>query len=178
MLRSGSATPAGAAVLVTVHTGSAGESIWHAMSCLACDLATGAQPLPGGLIHETSRWRVEHCIGPLGVGTLVVKPKRHVLRVAELDGVGRGGDGTNRPTRRDGCRRSHGRRAGLRLLWSHGPVHLHYVVQPVTADLVAEFGTYGPRMQAAMFARGDAVDPAAAAVFAQRARAWFAEHAG
>ena len=63
-------------------------------------------------------------------------------------------------------------------LWSHGPVHLHYVVQPVAADLVAEFGTYGPRMQAAMFARGDAVDPAAAAVFAQRARAWFAEHGG
>jgi hypothetical protein len=47
--------------------------------CLACDLTEGRVPLPGGLIHETSRWRVEHCVGPLGVGTLIVKPKRHVL---------------------------------------------------------------------------------------------------
>jgi diadenosine tetraphosphate (Ap4A) HIT family hydrolase len=28
---------------------------------------------------------VEHCVGPLGVGTLVVKPKRHVVHVANLD---------------------------------------------------------------------------------------------
>jgi diadenosine tetraphosphate (Ap4A) HIT family hydrolase len=27
---------------------------------------------------------VEHCVGPLGVGTLIAKPKRHVLHVAEL----------------------------------------------------------------------------------------------
>ena len=27
---------------------------------------------------------VEHCIGPLGVGTLIVKPKRHVVHVADL----------------------------------------------------------------------------------------------
>ena len=52
--------------------------------CLACDLACGAVPLPGGLILQTPGWRVEHCVGPLGVGTLVVKPKRHVLRVADL----------------------------------------------------------------------------------------------
>jgi hypothetical protein len=39
-------------------------------------------------------------------------------------------------------------------LWSHGPVHVHYVVQPALPDVAAEFGVYGPRMQAAMFARG------------------------
>ncbi len=40
--------------------------------CLACDLATGASPLPGGTIHRTQNWTVEHCVGPLGVGSLVV----------------------------------------------------------------------------------------------------------
>jgi len=40
--------------------------------CLACDLAAGRQPLPGGVIHQTESWLVEHCVGPLGLGTLIV----------------------------------------------------------------------------------------------------------
>ena len=52
--------------------------------CLACDLSEGRRPLPGGLIDEAERWRVEHTVGPLGIGTLIVKPKRHVVRVADL----------------------------------------------------------------------------------------------
>ena len=52
--------------------------------CIACDLTAGAEDLPGGRIHETTGWVVEHCIGPLGVGTLIVKPKRHVVHVADL----------------------------------------------------------------------------------------------
>ena len=53
--------------------------------CIACDLADGRLPLPGGRVHETPRWLVEHCIGPLGVGTLIVKPRRHIVHVADLD---------------------------------------------------------------------------------------------
>src|SRR4051812_8856701 len=53
-------------------------------SCMACDLADGTLPLPGGRIYETAHWLVEHCVGPLGLGTLIVKPRRHVTRVAEL----------------------------------------------------------------------------------------------
>jgi diadenosine tetraphosphate (Ap4A) HIT family hydrolase len=52
--------------------------------CLACDLAAGRRELPGGRIHETRHWIVEHCLGPLGVGTLLVKPVRHVTSVAGL----------------------------------------------------------------------------------------------
>ncbi|MFF1700205.1 hypothetical protein ACFVXC_42345 [Streptomyces sp. NPDC058257] len=44
--------------------------------CLACGLADGTVPLPGGTILRTSRWTVEHCVGALGVGTLVVQPAR------------------------------------------------------------------------------------------------------
>jgi diadenosine tetraphosphate (Ap4A) HIT family hydrolase len=145
------------------------------MDCLACDLASGVLPLPGGLIHETTRWRVEHCIGPLGVGTLVVKPKRHVLRVADLDDteaqqmgplLRRVATAVTDLTQADQV---------YVCLWSHGPVHLHYVVQPVTTDDVAEFGAYGPRMQAEMFARGEPVDPGAANGFAERAGVWFSD---
>jgi diadenosine tetraphosphate (Ap4A) HIT family hydrolase len=54
--------------------------------CLALRPARGRRPLPGGVIHDSGRWLVEHCLGPLGVGTLIVMPRRHVLAIGELDG--------------------------------------------------------------------------------------------
>jgi diadenosine tetraphosphate (Ap4A) HIT family hydrolase len=55
-----------------------------ASDCYACRLTEGAEPLPGGRIHATAYWVVEHCTGPLGVGTLIVKPFRHCLTVGDL----------------------------------------------------------------------------------------------
>ena len=52
--------------------------------CYACELSAGSKRLIGGLVSETRYWRVEHCQGPLGVGTLIVKPKRHCLHVWAL----------------------------------------------------------------------------------------------
>ena len=52
--------------------------------CLACDLAAGRQELPGGRIYQTEHWLVEHCVGPLPVGTLVLKPRRHCLHIWDL----------------------------------------------------------------------------------------------
>jgi hypothetical protein len=43
-------------------------------------------------------------------------------------------------------------------LWSHAggvPVHIHYVVQPVTAQQMVEFEAHGPALQLAMVSRGD-----------------------
>ena len=48
--------------------------------CLACDLIPGVRELPGGRIRTTGHWVVEHCVGPLGVGTLVVKPSWERLK--------------------------------------------------------------------------------------------------
>jgi hypothetical protein len=51
----------------------------------------------------------------------------------------------------------------LRLTSAGGvPVHIHYVVQPVTEDQMAALGAYGPALQVAMFANGEV--PAAADV--------------
>jgi hypothetical protein len=36
---------------------------------IACGCAVDGVPLPGGLVHATDRWRVEHCLGPPGLGT-------------------------------------------------------------------------------------------------------------
>jgi diadenosine tetraphosphate (Ap4A) HIT family hydrolase len=145
--------------------------------CLACDLTAGAAPLPGGLIFETKGWRVEHCVGPLGVGTLVVKPKRHVLYLADItedEALEMG------PLLRQSATAVQELTKAEQVyvcLWSHGPVHIHYVVQPALPDAISEVGVYGPRMQAAMFARGGSVDASGAAAFAERVRAWFARRA-
>lgn len=62
-------------------------------------------------------------------------------------------------------------------LWSHAggrPVHVHYVVQPVTRQDVERLGTYGPSLQVALFEHGRA--PAATQIeqLAERARVLFA----
>ena len=145
--------------------------------CLACDLAAGRIPLPGGVIHETSHWLVEHCVGPLGVGTLLVKPKRHVTRVSQLeaDEAAELGPLLHRaaavvdelvaPEQVYTC------------LWSHAggvPVHIHYVVQPATRALMDEHESYGPKLQLAMFERGELPRDDEVETFADRARAAFA----
>jgi diadenosine tetraphosphate (Ap4A) HIT family hydrolase len=45
--------------------------------CLACQVNAGDVPVPGGVIAETSTWRADHCLGPFGVGAVVVKTKTH-----------------------------------------------------------------------------------------------------
>ena len=133
-------------------------------------------PLPGGVIHETAGWFVEHCVGPLGVGTLLLKPKRHVTRVADLtdDEAGELGPLLRRsaavvdelvdPEQVYTC------------LWSHAggtPVHLHYVVFPATRELMDEHGDYGPHLQVAMFDADIAPPEPEVEAFADRARAAF-----
>src|SRR4051794_2051054 len=46
--------------------------------CLACRLNAGDEPAPGGVIAETAHWRADHCLGPFGVGAVVVKTKEHI----------------------------------------------------------------------------------------------------
>ena len=40
---------------------------------IASDCAADRAPLPGSLVHATDRGRVEHCLGPPGLGTWIVK---------------------------------------------------------------------------------------------------------
>jgi diadenosine tetraphosphate (Ap4A) HIT family hydrolase len=143
------------------------------LSCLACDLVEGRLPLPGGRIHESGGWIVEHTIGPLGLGTLIVKPERHVVRVAQLDDeqaaalgpllrrVAAVVDELVRPEQ------------VYVALWSHAdalPGHIHFVVQPVTRATMDEFGVHGPKLQVAMLDRGDLPDEREVEAFADRAR--------
>jgi diadenosine tetraphosphate (Ap4A) HIT family hydrolase len=145
--------------------------------CLACDLMEGRVELPGGVISETEHWLVEHCVGPLGVGTLIVKPRRHVLHVWELNDAEAAELGPL-------LRRVTALVAELTRpdqvyvgLWSHAggsPVHIHWVVQPVSRELMDEIGDYGPHLQVAMFDRGELPPRPQVESFADEARSLLA----
>jgi diadenosine tetraphosphate (Ap4A) HIT family hydrolase len=145
-------------------------------ACFACDLASGARPLIGGRIAETETWVVEHCMGPLGVGTLIVKPKRHILHVwdlssLELEEMGPLlGDASTVVREITACDQVYV------CLWSHGnfePVHIHFVVQPVHRALKQIFVHAGPSLQTQMFERGEMPDPVAVETFCDNAREVF-----
>jgi len=142
--------------------------------CLACDLAEGRIPLPGGVIYQSPSWFVEHCVGPLGVGTLVVKTKRHVSRVSQLTDEEAGELG---PLLRHTAAVIDQLLAPEQVytwLFSHAdakPSHLHYVVQPATRAIMDDFGgQYGPQLTTAMFARSELPNAAEVEDFAEQAR--------
>jgi len=150
--------------------------------CIACDLAEGRLPLPGGRVHEPPCWLVEHCVGPLGVGTLIVKPRRHIVHVADLDYEEATELGPLLRTIAAIVTDLTDPEQVYVTLWSHAdavPGHIHWVVQPVTAaSMAAHGGLHGARIQVEMFDRR--VEPPLAEVeaFCERARSLLSQLPG
>ena len=123
-------------------------------NCMACDLTTGKKKLPGGRIYSTKYWVVEHCVGPLGTGTLILKPFRHCLHYWELNEEELKEVG---PLLR---KVSYVIKTILNpdqvyiCLWSHAgwePVHIHFVLQPIRNSLKEKHKKPGPFLQTDMF---------------------------
>ena len=126
--------------------------------CYACRLTDGTEALPGGRIFATKHWVVEHCTGPLGVGTLIVKPFRHCLHVGDL---------TEAETHEMSFLLRQVSQAVQAIMksdqvyvcsWSHSgwrPGHIHFVVQPAWNRWRHAYERPGPFAQAAMFQAGN-----------------------
>ncbi len=145
--------------------------------CLACDLVAGRVPLPGGRIASSGHLVVEHCVGPLGLGSLIVKPLRHVTAVAGLSAQEAAELGPLLRLASQVAAELTGAEQVYNCLWSHAggePVHIHYLVQPVTRAEMERYASHGPALQAAMFAAGELPEAAAVEQVAERARALFA----
>ena len=122
--------------------------------CLACDLTAGRRELSGGPIAETASWRVEHAVAPLGVGTLLVKPLRHCLHVADLDPA----ESTELGPllqRASACVQRLARADQVYVcLWSHAgwtAGHVHFVVQPAWNHQRERHTGPGPTLQSELF---------------------------
>ena len=142
--------------------------------CYACRLTEGAEPLPGGRLYTTAYWVVEHCTGPLGVGTLIVKPFRHCLNIggltqAEAEELGpllqRVSQVIQDLTQADQV---------YVCLWSHAgwkPAHIHFVVQPAWNGWREAYASLGPGVQTAMFQAGSVPPRGEVEAFCHQARA-------
>jgi diadenosine tetraphosphate (Ap4A) HIT family hydrolase len=142
--------------------------------CISCDLQAGRRDLAGGEIHSTTHWSVSHCVGPLGVGTIILAPKRHVLHVWDLDVDESVELGPLLRRCADVVRELTGPDQIYVCLWSHAggePGHIHFVVQPVPQP--GPDGPKGPALQMKMFDEGVLPDRDEVAAFCDRARALF-----
>lgn len=122
-------------------------------NCIGCDLISGAIELPGGRIYATNHWVVEHCIGPYGIGSLIVKPIRHCVHFADLfeEEVVEVGPllklvsaAITSVLKADQV---------YICLWSHmnwKPVHIHFLLQPMWNEMKNEYANSGAYIQTAM----------------------------
>src|SRR5689334_5652118 len=113
--------------------------------CLACDLTHGRRPLPGGRLLTVDGWAVEHSVGPLGLGTLIVKPLRHVTHVADLSAEESATLGALLRRAASAVRTVMAPEQVYVCLWSHAdatPGHLHFVVQPATREEMDRHDAY------------------------------------
>jgi diadenosine tetraphosphate (Ap4A) HIT family hydrolase len=141
--------------------------------CYACRLIEGAEPLPGEWIYATQYWVVEHCTGPLGVGTLIVKPFRYCLHVGNLSQteaqelgplLQRVSQVIQTLTQADQV---------YVCLWSHAgwkPAHIRFVVQPAWHSWREAYARSGPGVQMAMFQVGNAPPCSEVEAFCHQAR--------
>ena len=150
--------------------------------CLGCDLLSGRRFLPGGIVHQTGSWVVNHVVGSMNLGTLIVGPREHVVAVADLNESAAAELG---PLLRDTARVVEALcqpEQTYVCLWSHGASarkHLHIAVQPVTAAVVARYdGLRSEKLQARMMASGDQPDAAAVDQFCDQARELFGTISG
>ena len=141
--------------------------------CLACDLANGRRPLPGGLIHEADGWLVEHCVGPLGVGTLVLKPRSHVVRFRDLTPSEYGAFGSVLWLVTAVLAEMLGPDQTYICQWAHAgwvPGHIHFVVQPAYNRQGDEHERPGPFLQTDMFDTNESPPPSEVEAFCSEAR--------
>ncbi|MFC1852561.1 HIT family protein [candidate division CSSED10-310 bacterium] len=145
--------------------------------CLACRLTQGMLEPPGGKILATRYWIVEHCVGPLGVGTLILKPVRHCVHFWELTAEESREVGPLLQQVAQIIREILNPDQIYICLWSHAnwePGHIHFVLQPVWNKQQQNHRKPGAFLQAEMFQAMDLPDKKEAAAFVAQAKEFLA----
>jgi diadenosine tetraphosphate (Ap4A) HIT family hydrolase len=147
---------------------------------MACQLIAGERKLIGGRIFQTEHWVVEHCVGTLGVGTLILKPFRHVVGLAEMSDAEAADLGPLMQRATAVIKALTDADQVYACLWSHAnwtPGHIHFVLQPTWNALRSRYPGPGPTLQMAMFTEAQSLDPDAVQSLCARARSAFADPA-
>ncbi|MEO5704635.1 MAG: hypothetical protein ABIZ52_00800 [Candidatus Limnocylindrales bacterium] len=114
-----------------------------------------------------------------GLGTVVVKPIRHVIHLADLDETETAELGpvlgaVARAVTAASTENGDPPGQVYACLWSHAqrePGHIHFVVQPVGSAAMARHDAHGPELQVRMFKADEPMDPSLMIAAADRIRA-------
>ena len=138
-------------------------------TCLACQTLSGAIAVPGGIIFETEHWVADHCLGTLGIGSIVVKTRAHRENLWDLTPDEAASLGDVLKTLSGAMTEALGAERVYVSLWVDlPPYHVHFVLQPRYPE-PAEAGLKGLKLQQARSEQG-VLDPEQAAIAAEKVR--------
>jgi diadenosine tetraphosphate (Ap4A) HIT family hydrolase len=99
--------------------------------CLACQILTGETQVPGGVIAENDWWLADHCLGPYGLGAVVIKPKAHRENLWDLTPEEATTLGPFMQTMSEAMVNALDAERVYVSLWvDQPPYHVHFVLQP------------------------------------------------
>ncbi|MEO0538133.1 MAG: HIT family protein [Cyanobacteria bacterium P01_A01_bin.123] len=99
--------------------------------CLACQILSGQLSTPGGTIAENEWWLADHCLGPYGVGSVVVKTKAHRENISDLTANELAAMGFFLQQISTAMEQALGAERIYINLWvDEAPHHVHFVLQP------------------------------------------------
>ncbi len=103
--------------------------------CLACQILAGAQPVPGGTIAENPWWVADHCVGPYGLGSVVIKTRTHRENLWDLSMAESASMGPFLQQMSEAIALAMGAERVYVSLWvDQPPYHVHFVLQPRYPD--------------------------------------------
>lgn len=118
--------------------------------CLTCRLNKDDSEVPGGTITENKYWTVRHCIGPYGIGAIIIGTRRHVESFADLE---KEEVESFSFLLKDVCRAMRQALKPERIYinsWGETTPHLHFLLQPRYKGMIEEYGGTGSTIQSKM----------------------------
>lgn len=103
--------------------------------CLACQMLAGAEPVPGGIIAENPWWVADHCVGPYGLGSVVIKTRTHRENLWDLSMAESASLGPFLQQMSEAIALAMAAERVYVSLWvDQPPYHVHFVLQPRYPD--------------------------------------------
>jgi diadenosine tetraphosphate (Ap4A) HIT family hydrolase len=103
--------------------------------CLACQILAGAKPVPGGTIAENPWWVADHCVGPYGLGSVVLKTRAHRENLWDLSMAESASLGPFMQQLSEAIALAMEAERVYASLWvDQPPYHVHFVLQPRYPD--------------------------------------------
>jgi diadenosine tetraphosphate (Ap4A) HIT family hydrolase len=124
------------------------KSLLRPADCLACQILAGVKQVPGGIIAENPWWVADHCLGPYGLGSVVIKTRAHRenlwdLSLAEATSLGPFMQQMSEAI----AQAMQAERIYVSLWVDQPPYHVHFVLQPRYPNNAQELGLKGLELQ-------------------------------